>query len=87
MDWGCGSSNRAPALLNIIKIKSSRFLKQVWWYMPIIPVIPALGRLRQKDHKFETSPCYIPRPCLKKKKKIQNLEHIRFWILDIQITD
>jgi hypothetical protein len=37
-----------------------------WWCMP---VIPALLRLRQEDHKFKTSLGYIARPCLEKKKK------------------
>lgn len=32
----------------------------VWWHMPIIPV---LKRLRQKDHKLETSLGYIVRSC------------------------
>jgi hypothetical protein len=31
-----------------------------------MPVNPALGRLRQKDCKFETS---LHRPCIKKQKK------------------
>jgi hypothetical protein len=29
-------------------------------------VIPALGRLRQEDHKFEVSLGYVVRLCLKK---------------------
>jgi hypothetical protein len=36
------------------------------WY---IPVIPALGRQRQDDHKFEDSLGYIERLCLKKQKR------------------
>jgi hypothetical protein len=38
----------------------------MWWHMPIIL---ALGRLRQEDFKFETRLSYIARSCLKKKKK------------------
>jgi hypothetical protein len=38
----------------------------VWW---CTPVFPALGRLRQDDHEFETTLDYVARPCLKKKKK------------------
>jgi hypothetical protein len=38
---------------------------QMWWFMP---VIPALGRLRQKDWKFEVSMDYIARLWLKTKK-------------------
>jgi hypothetical protein len=36
----------------------------VLWYKP---VISALGRLRQKNHKFKISLRYKTRPCLKKK--------------------
>jgi hypothetical protein len=32
------------------------------------PIIPALGRLRQKDHEFDGSLAYIVRPCLKNKE-------------------
>jgi hypothetical protein len=32
-------------------------------------VIPVPGRLRQEDHKFETSPCYIERSYLEKENK------------------
>jgi hypothetical protein len=34
-----------------------------------MPVIPALRRLRQEDHKFEASLNNRVKPCLKKKKK------------------
>jgi hypothetical protein len=30
-----------------------------------MPVIPTLRRLRQEDHEFKTSLCYIARTCLK----------------------
>jgi hypothetical protein len=38
---------------------------RLWEYLP---VIPALRRLRQKDHKFEAGLGYTMRPYLKKKK-------------------
>jgi hypothetical protein len=37
-----------------------------------VPVIPALGRLRQKDCKSEASLGPILRPCLKNTKSKQN---------------
>jgi hypothetical protein len=36
-----------------------------------MPVIPALGRLRQEDQEFEAIPGYIARPCLKTTTKLQ----------------
>jgi hypothetical protein len=33
-----------------------------------MPVIPVLGRLRQKDYEFESSPRYTVRPCFNKTK-------------------
>jgi hypothetical protein len=35
--------------------------RMAWWYTP---VIPALGRLRQKDLEFKARRCYIVGPCL-----------------------
>jgi hypothetical protein len=36
-----------------------------WWCTPKIPV---LGKLRQKEHEFETSLVYTASLCLKKKQ-------------------
>jgi hypothetical protein len=51
----------------------------VCWYMPLIP---ALRRLRQEGHKFETSLDYILRPCLKTNKCLDSswalIFHIHF---------
>jgi hypothetical protein len=49
-------------------------MSQAWWF---IPVISALRRLRQEDHEFETSLGYTVKPCLKKKKNMQNYD-LRF---------
>jgi hypothetical protein len=48
--------------MGILKLQ----LCHVWWYMS---AIPAIGRLRQKDHKFEASLDYIVRPCHRKENK------------------
>jgi hypothetical protein len=47
----------------------------VWWY---IPVIPALGKLRQEDCKLEASLYYKVRPCLKKKQR-EKKNHLK-WL-------
>jgi hypothetical protein len=39
----------------------------MWWHTP---VIPAFGRLRQKDGKFKACLNYIAISCLKKTNKI-----------------
>jgi hypothetical protein len=41
------------------------YLDQAWCWN--IPVIPALGRLRQEDLKFETSLSYTDRDALRRK--------------------
>jgi hypothetical protein len=45
---------------------SKRKRSQVCWYMPIIP---ALGKLKQEDCKVKARLGYIVRPSLKKKKR------------------
>lgn len=51
------------------------FLSWAWQYMP---EIPALSRLRQKDHEFQDGLGYKVRPCLLKKKKLWKFI---FWSL------
>jgi hypothetical protein len=50
-----------------------------------VPVIPAFGRLRQKNHKFQASLSYIIRPWLirnRKRKEKKNRLHskIEFFL-------
>jgi hypothetical protein len=47
-------------------IKSLEDGNWVWW---LTFVIPALGRLRQEEHKFKARLGYIVRSCLKQLKK------------------
>jgi hypothetical protein len=46
----------------------------MWW---CIPVIPALGRLRQEDHEFEVTMGYTVRLCLKNSKNSSNHHYQR----------
>jgi hypothetical protein len=41
---------------------------EINWTCWLMPVIPALGKLRQEDCKFEVSLVYIMRSCLKQTK-------------------
>lgn len=34
-----------------------------------MPVKPVLRKLRQEDYMFESSLCYVVKPCLKKQKQ------------------
>jgi hypothetical protein len=42
-----------------------------------MPVLPALGRLRQKDHKFKAILGYIARPCFKKNRSRKEMSKER----------
>jgi hypothetical protein len=62
---------KKPICSQFLKLNSWRLhlnpcRSQVWWYTP---TIPALGWVRQKDHKLEASLDYLVRSFLKKKKK------------------
>jgi hypothetical protein len=56
------------------------FLSERWWFMPIIP---ALGRLRKEDRKFEVSLGYLARPCLKKEYGLLNMENLKMFNKEI----
>jgi hypothetical protein len=43
-----------------------------------VPVIPALGRQKQEDNKFEVSLGHMLRPCLNKNKNNSNNNHKLF---------
>jgi hypothetical protein len=62
-------------LRNSLQNENTKPLLVVWWHMPIIP---ALGRLRQKDSEFEVILDYIVRTCLKKNKKRKKRKSLRF---------
>jgi hypothetical protein len=44
---------------------------QMCWY---VPVIPALGSLKQEDFEFDVSLGYTARLCLKTKQKKNNMK-------------
>jgi hypothetical protein len=50
--------------MEMTKEKSS-VCNQVWWN---IPVIPALGRLRQQEYNFKATVGYIARLCQKQNR-------------------
>jgi hypothetical protein len=70
-DLGSERSEFDPRCSPFIKgNKNGHGLSWAWRFMP---VIPALGRWRQKDCEFKTSLCYIVRPSLKQQKNKQRM--------------
>jgi hypothetical protein len=55
-------------ILLIVCVVIKRIGETAWVQMP---VISALGRLRQKDYEFKASWGSIARPCLKNKNKLK----------------
>jgi hypothetical protein len=71
VDLTASGQNRAKAQLiehvQINKqIEKERVESQGWYHMP---AIPALGRLRQEDPKFDASLGYTAKLCFKKKRE------------------
>jgi hypothetical protein len=45
-----------------------------------MPLIPALGKLRKKDHEFQDNLGYVARPCLKTQKQINKIISLSNYI-------
>jgi hypothetical protein len=61
------SSYHSPRIVSFFSLLLRPSTSQVWWGMP---VIPALGKWRQENHKLKPSVGYIVRPCLQKKLQL-----------------
>jgi hypothetical protein len=59
-----GKDEKALFVFMQCLIHTNLYIKWAWWY---IPIIPALRRPGQEDHKLEASLGYIVRACLKNK--------------------
>jgi hypothetical protein len=59
---------------------------QVWWYVSVIPAIPASWRWRQEDPEFEANLDHIARPCTKIKEVREGQQNTQFKLVYSLLT-